>query len=329
MNQAPPAFRRHHLSSIFAIVLIALAAFALSACGNSDPVDVAEMSLPPTWTPTPYQSPTPVPPTDTPIPPTPVPTDTPVPEPTATPMPIAAVIAEQTVLRAGPGETFEQIGTVKQGGEFLLLGKDESGGWWQIRVNQQPVWVIAADVEARNAEGIVVAQDIPEPPATATPEPATNTPIPPTPRPTARPTDTPVPVFDPCANIGGDGCKFRITGGPAFAANGGGELRLTLAFVHGGRGDEAQGSYRVILSKNGVELPTKFCDASSTGSMNSGPNGPFNHDCKLSLGQLPDGAVAGRYTGFVIDGNQERDSRDFAFDVPDGQGEVWIKFDQG
>lgn len=306
---------------------------ALAACrGQATPA--AQLALPPTWTPTPYQSPTPLPPTATPIP-TPAPTDTPIPTPapTATPMPRVAIVVERATLRAGPGLEYEPIGAVKQGDEFLLLGRDESGGWWQIRVNQQPMWVMNGEAEARHAAGIAVAADIPPAPAsTATPTTApTPTPLPAT-RPPA-PTNTPVitappPPPDPCASIGGDGCKFKVRGGPAFTANGGGELRLTLAFVHSGRNNEAQGSYRVILTKNSVELPTKLCAASVTGSMNSGPHGPFNHDCKLSLDQLPDGAVAGRYVGWVIDGNHERDSQDFTLDVPAGQGEVWILFDQ-
>lgn len=318
-----------HPAHLTLLLLALTAILALAACGGQA-TPVAELSLPPTWTPTPYQSPTPLPPTATPIPPTPLPpTATPIPEPTATPLPRAVVMVERAMLRAGPGPAYEIIGAVKQGDEFLLLGRDESGGWWQIRVNQQPMWVMNGEAEARHAEGIPVAQDIPPTP-TFTPLPPTPTPAPAATRPPAPPpTNTPLPAPpDPCATIGGDGCKFKLRGGPAFTANGGGELRLTLAFVHGGRNDEAQGSYRVILTKNGMELPTKLCAASVTGSMNSGPHGPFNHDCKLSLDQLPDGTVAGRYVGWVIDGNHERDSQDFVIDVPAGQGEVWMKFDQ-
>ena len=31
----------------------------------------------------------------------------------------------------------------------------------------------------------------------------------------------------------------------------------------------------------------------------------------------------------LLDGNGERDSQTFTFTVPDGQGEVWMQFDQG
>ena len=178
--------------------------------------------------------------------------------------------------------------------------------------------------------------DTPAP--TDTPLP-TDTPVPPraTPRPQPvqltsppPPTNTPAPPppADECAGIGGDGCKFKVRGGPAFADNGGQELRLTFAFIHSGRGDEPQGSYFVWLEKDGVgKLPVSDSVRSVAGSMNQGPNGGFNYDFKLGLDALG-GNIAGCYTGWVLDGNGERDSQNFNFCVPDGQGEVWIRFDQ-
>jgi hypothetical protein len=160
---------------------------------------------------------------------------------------------------------------------------------------------------------------------TDTPRPrATNTP-----RPAPQPTNTPAPAADdPCASIGGDGCKFKVTGGPAFADNGGGELKLTLAFIHSGRGGEAQGSYFIWLEKEGVgKLPVPDSTRSWTGDKRQGPNGSYNYEQKLGLDVLG-GSVAGCYFGWVLDGNGERDSQNFRFCVPDGQGEVWIKFDQ-
>jgi hypothetical protein len=43
---------------------------------------------------------------------------------------------------------------------------------------------------------------------------------------------------------------------------------------------------------------------------------------------LPGGSVAGTYRIWVLDGNGERDSQTFTFTVPEGQGEVWVLFDQ-
>ena len=119
-----------------------------------------------------------------------------------------------------------------------------------------------------------------------------------------------------------------MRGGPAFAPNGGQELRLTFAFIHSGRNNEAQGSYFVWLEKEGVgKLPVSDSVRSVAGSLNQGPNGGFNYDFKLGLDPLG-GSVAGCYFGWVLDGNGERDSQNFRFCVPDGQGEVWIQFDQ-
>ncbi|NOZ71092.1 MAG: hypothetical protein GXP38_04140, partial [Chloroflexi bacterium] len=172
-------------------------------------------------------------------------------------------------------------------------------------------------VSVGQSEGVPIAANIPPPPPSPTP-------VPPPP-----PTNTPVPAApDPCATIGGDGCKFKLRAGPAFAANGGSELKLTFAFVHGGRNDEAQGSYFVWLEKDGIKLPVSDSIRSWTGSKRQGPNGEYNYEYKIGLDQLPGRTVAGNYTIWVLDGNGERDSQTFTFSVPEGKGEVWIKFDQ-
>lgn len=171
---------------------------------------------------------------------------------------------------------------------------------------------------------------------TATPIPPTDTPLPPTRPPVVRaatpipPTNTPPPAApDPCAAIGSGGCKFRLRGGPATAPNLSRELKLTLAFIHSGRGNEAQGSYFVWLEKDGIgKLPVSDSVRSWTGDKRSGPNGSYNYEYKLGPDVLG-GSEAGCYTGWVLNGYGERDSRDFRFCVPEGQGEVWMEFDQG
>ena len=104
----------------------------------------------------------------------------------------------------------------------------------------------------------------PEPPTpepTAVPPTATRRPVAakPAPKPVQPPAPAPAPApaaSDPCANIGGDGCKFRVTGGPSFGENGGQELKLQLMFQHGGiDGGQPQGSYFVVLEKDGQKLP--------------------------------------------------------------------------
>jgi hypothetical protein len=177
--------------------------------------------------------------------------------------------------------------------------------------------------------------ETPEPP---TPEP---TPVPPTatrrpaaakpaPKP-AQPTSPPPPpaASDPCANIGGDGCKFRVTGGPSFGENGGQELKLQFAFVHSGEGGQMQGQYFVVLEKDGQKLPVGDNVRSVTGSPSQGSLGKYNYEYTLGLDKLPGNTVAGNYTVWVLDGNGERDSRNATFSVPGNSGLIWIQFDQG
>ena len=189
------------------------------------------------------------------------------------------------------------------------------------------------------------ATETPVPPtATATEEP-TATPVPPTatkapptatarpaaPRPTARPAQPtavpPPPAADPCAGIGGDGCKWRVTGGPSFGENGGMELKLQFLFIHSGR-NEPQPSYFVWMEKDGVKLPIPDSKRSAPGSSQTAQNQPYNYEYILGLGQLPGNTVAGNYTLWVLDGNGERDSRNITFSVPASSGLIWIKFDQ-
>ncbi|HRI57308.1 MAG TPA: hypothetical protein PK170_09465, partial [Anaerolineae bacterium] len=130
-----------------------------------------------------------------------------------------------------------------------------------------------------------------------------------------------------CAALGGDGCKFRLRGGPTMT-NSSGELKLTLAFIHSGRNNEPQGSYFVVLEKEGVgKLPVPDSVSSWTGDMRAGPSGLYNYEHKLSLDALG-GSVDGCYVIWVLDGNGQRDSLNYRFCVSNGQGEVWMEFDQ-
>ncbi len=319
----------------FPPLLLLLLAAALTACGAQATPEPTP-APPPTWTPTPMSvqmvnvdatptSTATIPPTPTPvsIPPTQPPaeqlTDTPPPPPTDTPVPQVAkviVTAPQANLRMGPGTTHPKAGVVKQGDAFVALGKNPAGDWWQIQVNGQPAWIFGNLVRVENPKLVEVAEAIPTPPPAPT--------QPPPPPPTA----TPKPAApDPCAGIGGDGCKWHIRGGPAFAPNTFG-LKLTFGFVHGGRGDEPQGSYFVWLEKNGVKLPIPDSVRSVAGAMRQGPNGPYNYEYSIGLNDLPDKKIEGCYVGWVLDGNGERDSQNFDFCAPEGQGEVWILFDQ-
>ena len=190
--------------------------------------------------------------------------------------------------------------------------------------------------------------DTPVPPTAAPPTAVpTDTPVPPTVAPTAPPPPTMVPPTaaprvsaptapppptappDPCANIGGDGCKWHVTGGPTFGANGGQEIKLQLLFIHSGiDGGQPQGSYFVVLEKNGQNLGVPDSVRSIAGATSQGPLGKYNYEYAIGLSRLPGNTVAGNYTLWVLDGNGERDSRNVTFTVPDGQGQIWIQFDQ-
>ncbi|MEZ4712161.1 MAG: SH3 domain-containing protein [Caldilineaceae bacterium] len=250
------------------------------------------------------------------------------PEPTATETPAAApklVVSSPVNVRGGPGTDYGIIGAANPGDQFDLVGKNQQGDWWQICcINGQQGWIFGQLATVENAEGVEVAQNIPEPPPTALPQPT------PVPAPTEAPAAAPPPSSDPCAGIGGDGCKFKVRNGPKFGGNGGQEIKLQLGFIHSGvEGGQAQGSYFVVLEKDGVRLPIGDNVRSVAKDKRSGTLGPYNYEYSLGVNVLPGNTVAGNYTMWVLDGNGERDSQNFSFNVPDGQGLIWIEWDQG
>lgn len=240
-------------------------------------------------------------------------------------------------LRNGPGTNYGIAGAAQVGDTFEVVGKNAAGDWWQICcVNGQQAWIFGQLGTVTNSESVAIAQNIPEPPPTPVPAPtavpaptqAPAAPAPAEPEPTAPPAE-PAPAADPCAGIGGDGCKFEVSAGPAFGDTGGQELKFQLAFIHSGvDGGQAQGSYFVVVEKDGVRLPISDSTRSIALDKRSGPLGEYNYEYSLGASDLPGGNVAGNYTMWVLDGNGERDSQNFSFTVPDGQGLVWMTWDQ-
>lgn len=339
------------------LVLLLVAMMAAGGCGlligtgpEATPTPVEVRQLVPTFTPTPIDAATPIP-TETvaPPPPTEAPATTVVEEeaadeaaaeevaaaePTATPAPQAqlTITQAQVNVRLGPGTEYGLAGEATQGQSFEIIGKNQQGDWWQVCcVNGQQVWVFAQLATAANADAVPVVTDLPARPVAQAPT------LAPPPQPQEQPTPTPEPqveappppAADPCANIGGDGCKFRVTGGPAFAPNGGTELKLQFMFKHSGDGNRPQGSYFVALFKDGQKLPISDGIRSQVDVRQKGMLGEYNYEYKVGLNNIPGNNVAGNYVLYVLDGNGERDSQDVGFTVPDGQGEVWIEFDQG
>jgi cell division septation protein DedD len=237
-------------------------------------------------------------------------------------------------VRSGPGTGFGLVGTANLGERFEIVGRNAEGTWYQICcVNGQQGWVSGELTDEENEElAQVVAAPTAAPVAQAPAEPAPTQPPAAAPaEPTATPAPAapaPAPAGDACAGIGGDGCKFKIRGGPSFAANGGTELKLQLGFIHSGiDGGQPQSSYFVWVEKDGQKLPVPD-SVRSYSPAQQGPQGTYNYEYKLAPNQLPGGTVAGNYVIWVLDGNGERDSQTFSFTVPEGQGEVWIQFDQ-
>ncbi len=270
--------------------------------------------------------------TDTPTPtptasPTATPTPTAPPTPTATPTPdsATATITRRMNVRAGPGTNYPIVGQAVAGSQYPISGKNPAGTWWQIIYGGQFAWVYSPLVTATNPHIVQAASFIPTPPPPPTPLPPT--PIPPTPVPQAA---APSPS-DPCAGIGGDGCKFRLRN-TDLRHNSGSELKLFVGFVHEGRGDEVQGiggSYYVELHKDGVHVSAVDHTTRGQNHTHHGPQGnKYNYLKAVPLSQVPGGNVDGNYRVFVKDGNGERDSHDFSFTVTGGHGEVWLIFAQ-
>ena len=139
----------------------------------------------PTTEPAPTTRPTstPVPPTATPEPPTPTEVPpTPAPEPaTPTPTPQPQIIVKGAVnVRSGPGTAYPLLGSLEQGQEFEIVGRDGQSDWWQFCcLSGDQGWVSADLVDtAGPVAEVAVAASIPPPPATPTPAPPTATPEP-------------------------------------------------------------------------------------------------------------------------------------------------------
>ena len=317
-----------------------------AATPTSPPSDAR--AVVPTFTATAVEPPTPttasVPPTNTPEPPAAQPTAVTITEtvPTETPAAAAKLMVGAQIVnaRSGPGTTYGLVGAAEANQSFDIVAKNAAGDWWQVCcVNGQEAWIFGDLATTQNTEVVPVAADIPAAPVaavpTTAPPAAAPTTAPPAAPPAAAPTDTPQPAppapsSDPCAGIGGDGCKFKLREGPKFAPNGGTEIKLQLVFVHSGvDGGQPQGSYFVVMLKDGQKLPISDGVRSLAGSTQQGTLGAYNYEYKIGSGEIPGGNVAGNYVMYVLDGNGERDSQDISFTIPDGQGEVWVKWDQG
>lgn len=187
--------------------LIALLMLLSVACGGigADGGEEAVVLPTPTRTPQPTFTPSPTPalvvvPTNTPLPtatPTPevveVPTDTPEPTPsptevlpTSTPLPQARVARDTVNLRNGPGTAYGRLGVVNLNDNLNVLGRNDDGSWFNIRVDDTVAWIYAPLVEFGGDVNALNVVDAPAPPPqVAAPPPAnpapSNDPPPPPP----------------------------------------------------------------------------------------------------------------------------------------------------
>lgn len=136
-------------------------------------IQVEGIPEPPTFEPT-------APPTPAPTPTSPVEPATPTPSPAApTPVgPTFTVTVPGLSVRAGPGSSYETVGTIRQGTAAEIIGQYDIGQglWWLIRFDQAPEgegWVSGSPVfgVATNTEEVPVVTLSSSPVATAPPEP--------------------------------------------------------------------------------------------------------------------------------------------------------------
>jgi len=257
----------------------------------------------------------------------PGPTPLPVPSPAISTTSTAAPDAELSInedtanARSGPGTGFDIVGTLQQGQTYKVVGKTAAGDWWEVCcVSQQNAWVSAALAQVTNAQLVAVAADIPAAapiPTSAPPAPATQPPA------TAAPA---APAADPCTGLP---CIWKVTGGPQMADNGGQELKMQLLFIDSAvGGGQPQGSYFVVLIKDGQKLPVSDKTRSIPLDTSQGTLGKYNYEYVLQLAQLPGNSVDGSYTIWVLDGNGNRGSENVNFSISGTQGLLWIRFDQ-
>jgi|GEM_PF-1008216 len=118
------------------------------------------------------------------------PTETPIP-PTNTPeIAQVEIMTQQSVLRDGPGEQYDAIGTIERGETLQVIAVTEEEDWYRVLSGGELGWISAETIAVSgNIDAIDVVQ---KPTETATPT-ATNTATP-TDTPTATPTETNTPT---------------------------------------------------------------------------------------------------------------------------------------
>jgi PKD repeat protein/uncharacterized protein YraI len=91
---------------------------------------------------------------------------------TVTPGAPTAIALSNVSVRSGPDTVFEVIGVLPAGSSTAIIGRTESGDWWQVQgpnIQGGQGWAPADQIEARNAASVPVVASPPTPTPTATP----------------------------------------------------------------------------------------------------------------------------------------------------------------
>jgi heat shock protein HslJ/uncharacterized protein YraI len=91
---------------------------------------------------------------------------------TVTPGAPTAIALSNVSVRSGPDTIFEVIGVLPAGSSTAIIGRTESGDWWQVQgpnIQGGQGWAPADQIEARNAASAPVVASPPTPTPTPTP----------------------------------------------------------------------------------------------------------------------------------------------------------------
>jgi hypothetical protein len=221
--------------------------------------------------------------TATPEPPTPTLEPT-VEPPTPTPQAASFTVQSATVnVRSGPGTSYSRIGQLRAGQTYEILGRNDTGDWWQFSFNGDPAWVAAQMVEASGTDTVEVAANIPALPTAVrrAPQPTAKPAAPPPPQqPAGPPTRYALGNAQPPRPSTNDWVTVICRVGPQGVGDAG-TMRLT-------------GGGQVVEQAFGRDL-----DNFNAGLLDAGPDN-YNRGCKVELKP----AVAGDYTAVLIEGGQ-------------------------
>jgi biotin carboxyl carrier protein len=208
--------------------------------------------------------------------------------PTATPEPAAFTVTSATVnVRSGPGTSYSRIGQLKAGQSYEIIGKNDTGDWWQFSFNGDAAWVAAQMVQASGAEAVEVAANIPALPTAVKRQPAA------APKPAAPPpTAVPAPTY-----------RFVARGAPGMLYNPNEWITVSCRVTPAS--DISQGIAGTIrVTGPGLGAPIEKAFGTPINRANTGMDEAnqylYNENCKVEIRPPVDGT----YTAVLIENGQ-------------------------